>query len=143
MRAALVVLALVAGCARGTAIESWTLDVEGGPSGVAVTLPSNYLDDLPLRPIAYTMRTTIAIAGGHEAHTIAAKGTPRASATAADDILAFDRLAHELVTGEAPIGSSDAELATLPSPLGVVVARCLDADPARRPTAAELVEALA
>ncbi len=82
------------------------------------------------------------------------KGTH--DAPASSDMWSFGVLAYELVTGhhpfeQAPIYAAarrqpwapPADAASLPSPFGDLVARCMDPDPARRPSAGSVAEALA
>ncbi len=75
-----------------------------------------------------------------------ARGAEHASP--ASDVFALGVVAHDLLTGKAPFADAAVLLAQrgarLPVVDGVpdVIARALDADPARRPTAAELRDAL-
>jgi serine/threonine protein kinase len=75
------------------------------------------------------------------------------------DIFSFGVMAHELLTGERPFGDAPActvmlgdavaapalrgRVAGLPDGAAELLDRCLAADPAARPTAAELAYALA
>ncbi len=71
-----------------------------------------------------------------------------AHASPASDVCSFGVLVHEVFTGRPPFAEPAVNLAqrvaSLPRVDGVpdVIARCLDADPARRPTAAAIRDAL-
>jgi predicted Ser/Thr protein kinase len=90
---------------------------------------------------------------GTPAYMAPEHGRGTAGTGSAGDIWSFGVLACELVTGRAPFDVPPVHLAMLgmplpaprigESPLAPLVARCLSIEPPARPTAAEIVEALA
>ena len=57
-----VAYAVLAGCAiEGTTLDAWTLDVAGGPRGIAVSLPSTLRSELPAGELDYTLTTTVTL----------------------------------------------------------------------------------
>ena len=55
-----LVLAVVASCAaEGEPIRDWTIDVDGGPQAVAVTLPGRFQRILPFGEASYTLRASV------------------------------------------------------------------------------------
>lgn len=50
---------LVACGTRGRPIREWSLDVDGGPSGVTIRLPAHLRQFLPARDVDYTLRATV------------------------------------------------------------------------------------
>jgi hypothetical protein len=67
----LAVVAVLGACAaEGEPVHEWTLDVEGGPHGIAVTLPSSPFRELPPREVDYTIRTRVALSHEQRGKTL-------------------------------------------------------------------------
>lgn len=67
-----VVVCLVAGCAtEGQPLREWTLDVDSGVRGVAVSLPGNLRDELPAGDLDYTLRTDVPLRADQRGRALA------------------------------------------------------------------------